>query len=351
MNSKYKHFHRELASWYEAHGRHDLPWRTTTCAYAIYVSEVMLQQTQVKTVLERFYGPFMERFPTLQSLADASEEEVLKYWQGLGYYSRARNLRKAAIAAAPALPDSPDALLALPGIGRNTAHAILAFGFHQPFAVMEANVKRVICRMFALEAPTTAQLWEKAQSLLNPDDPFDYNQAMMDVGAMICTPKTPRCGECPAALVCAGKSSPERYPAPKQRKVVPIRHQRIAIALDAAGKIYCTQRESRFLGGLYGFVELDANATAFTHLGKRYALTEALGSISHTYSHFRLEADVFVVRLAETFNSPEWKTPQELDALPVSKADEKARALLRRALAESAPATGKPTARKASSQR
>ncbi|MBY0354265.1 MAG: hypothetical protein K2Q12_00885, partial [Rickettsiales bacterium] len=139
--------HQTIHDWYAAHGRHSLPWRLTRDPYAIYVSEIMLQQTQVATVLTRFYHPFLARFPTLQSLADASQEEVLKAWEGLGYYSRARNLHQAAKICAPTLPTTVEGLLELPGIGRNTAHAIAAFAYHQPVAVMEANVKRVLHRL------------------------------------------------------------------------------------------------------------------------------------------------------------------------------------------------------------
>ena len=186
-------FHRKLHAWYEAHGRHDLPWRTTADPYAIYISEIMLQQTQVKTVLERFYFPFLKRFPTLQSLADAPQADVMKHWEGLGYYRRAANLHKAAKQAAPSMPDSVEGLLSLSGIGQNTAHAVAAFAYKLPVPVLEANVKRVVARIFALETPTPNQWWDAAWALLNTDNPFDYNQAMMDLGSAICTPKARAC--------------------------------------------------------------------------------------------------------------------------------------------------------------
>ena len=173
-------FHKRLHTWYAAHGRHDLPWRNTRDPYHIWVSEVMLQQTQVKTVLERYYAPFLQRFPTIESLARAPREEVMKAWEGLGYYSRAGNLQKAAQEVmngewwvvnsenTPPLTTHYSQLTRLPGIGKNTAHALLAFAYHQPVAVMEANVKRVLCRVFALTAPSDAQLWELAQALVDP---------------------------------------------------------------------------------------------------------------------------------------------------------------------------------------
>lgn len=329
MTAKQKPFHRALGTWYEAQGRRDLPWRSAPSPYTVWVSEIMLQQTQVKTVQERFFTPFMQRFPTLQTLAEASEDEVLKLWQGLGYYSRARNMLKAAKIASPQLPDTVEGLLALPGIGRNTAHAILAFGYHSPYAVMEANVKRVICRLYALEHPTESQLWELAQTQLNIKAPFNHNQAMMDLGAMVCTPKSPDCSACPVAFCCKGKDAPLRYPVAKAAKAVPTRHKNIVLLQDESAKIYCTPRQSAFLGGLYGFVEQDRSEMKLMHQGQTLTLSKHsyCGTINHVYSHFRLEGDVYLIRLASRQNGAEWKSQQELAVLPISKADEKALAI------------------------
>jgi A/G-specific adenine glycosylase len=313
--SKQQAFHRALSAWYRTQGRHDLPWRQTNDAYPIWISEVMLQQTQVATVLARFYHPFLERFPTIEALASASEEQVLKHWQGLGYYSRARNLHKAAQLTAPALPDTAEGLLALPGIGKNTAHAILAFGFRRPVAISEANVKRVIARIFALETPTDAELWDKAHALLNEDDAFDYNQAMMDLGAMVCTPKNPDCSSCPAAVICAGQKDPLRYPQKKAKKVVPIRRHIMLIRRDRDGRLFLQPRETRFLGGLYGFPQEEA-ASFIPEKNDR-----KLGSVTHIYSHFRLEADVWLREEDQRANSPDWHDRDTIAALPLSGAD------------------------------
>ncbi len=323
-------FHSSLGRWYATHGRRNLPWRTAGDPYPIYISEVMLQQTQVKTVLERFYFPFLECFPTLESLASAEEESVLKAWQGLGYYSRARNLHKAAQLTTPALPDDLEGLLALPGIGKNTANAILAFGFRKPYAVMEANVKRVICRMFALKNPTTQELWEHAEALLNQNDPFDYNQAMMDVGAMICSPKAPMCGECPAYKICKGKNEPSAYPAAKLSKITPVRHKRIIILQDANQRVFLAPRDERFLGGLYGFLEQDELQKQIEWQGKKWALNakNQIGTLTQTYSHFRLQAKVHLIQLTTAQNGKEWFTRDQINALPLSKADEKATGIL-----------------------
>lgn len=322
-------FHARLCAWYKAHGRHTLPWRITANPYAIWISEVMLQQTQVSTVLARFYHPFLEKFPTIEALANAPQEAVLKAWEGLGYYSRARNLHKAAIAVAEAakakrrnraaLPDTVEGLLALPGIGRNTAHAILSFGHHQPVAILEANVKRVVARIFALETPSDAQLWEAAETLLNKGEAFDYNQAMMDIGATICTPRAPKCGECPANTICQGQSSPEKYPTKKQKKAVPTRHVSITVLEDERGRLHLTNRGEKLLGGLWGFPQESDPSTTGT----------ALGSVTHVYSHFKLIANVRHTRLGKQKNgqSP-WFSREEITALPLSKLDHKVLALL-----------------------
>lgn len=290
-------FHLALAKWYQTHGRHDLPWRNTTDPYHIWLSEVMLQQTQVSTVRDRFYGPFLKKFPTIAALAAAPSEAVMKAWEGLGYYSRARNLHKAAqqldsegglppfATSSLTLPlrgsaspthDLLQRLLGLPGIGRNTASAILAFAYHQPVAILEANVKRVVARVFALETPSEPELWTYAHALLGEGhlsepsarsrhaqggrvaalhnrtehagdkqigqrndlmNSFDYNQAMMDIGSMVCTPKNPNCNACPASSICKGKIAPEKYPAPKAKKQTPTREVIIHMREDARGAI------------------------------------------------------------------------------------------------------------------
>ncbi len=328
MTADFADFHRRLHQWYRRHGRQDLPWRNTDDPYTIYVSEILLQQTQVKTVLERFYYPFLKKFPTLEALAVADEQAVLKAWQGLGYYNRALNLHRAAKRTAPRLPEDYEGLMALPGIGRNTAHAILAFAYHQPVPVLEANVKRVVHRIFGLREAKPAALWQYARSLVDDRQPFHYNQAMMDLGAMVCTPTMPACAVCPANAICQGRRAPHDYPTPKQAKRVPVRHKRIIILYDAQGRVYLTPRRSRFLNGLYGFVE-EACAQDAPAAGK----LERLGEVSQTYSHFRLEAEIIAER-APSVPPAEgrggWFTPDEAEQLPLSRADEKVLRLWRR---------------------
>ncbi|MDX1975684.1 MAG: A/G-specific adenine glycosylase [Rickettsiales bacterium] len=309
-------FHRKLHAWYGAHGRKDLPWRHTQDAYHIYVSEVMLQQTQVKTVLERYYGPFLKRFPSLEALKRASRQEVLTAWQGLGYYSRAANLHKAAELCGRSLPQQVEQLMELPGIGRNTAHAIAAFAYYQPVPVMEANVKRIIARVFALEYPTSEELWEKAFILLDRKQPFDYNQAMMDIGSLVCTKRNPNCPVCPANVICEGQRSPESYPAPKTKKATPIRRKHIIVQQNAQGFYYSTVRTSRFLQGLYHFIEQEAAPTKAT----------LLGHVTQQYSHFTLDADIWLMKTAKS--GKDWYGFKQLSKLPMSMAEKKILQLL-----------------------
>lgn len=312
--------HEKIHEWYKANGRHNLPWRNTDDPYKIWVSEIMLQQTRVETVLERFYFPFLEAFPTLQALADAPQEAVMKRWEGLGYYNRAANLHKAAKLAAPTLPESEEELEKLPGIGKSTAHAVAAFAWHLPLPILDANVKRVLCRFFALRETKEKVLWEKAWALLDRERPYDYNQAMMDLGAMVCTPKNPLCEACPLAAGCRGKERPETYPEKRKKKPVPIRERVILVSRDAEGRLRLFQRTERFLHGLWSFPQLLPGDLL-------PAGAEKLGEITHVYSHFRLEASVF---LAPASPAPEeqWFLPEELENLPLSKADHLALALL-----------------------
>lgn len=297
----------KIRRWYEAHGRKDLPWRNTDDPYRIYISEIMLQQTQVATVLARYYGPFLKKFPTLSALAKAPEIEVLKSWEGLGYYQRARNLHKAAKMAAPEMPDTLEGLLALPGIGQNTAHAILALAYHKPVAVLEANVKRVLARYYAL--PVAG--WEQADMLLDRKHPFIYNQAMMDIGAMICTPKMPKCAECPLESGCKGKVNPQLYPVKKLAKKVPVRERVILVAVNGQGQIALAQKqEGRLLSGLYGFLQQEAVAKG-----------KVISEVVQQYSHFTLKGRV-VLQQKKT-KEQQWYTRAQIAKLPLSKLDQK----------------------------
>jgi len=305
----YRQTHQTIQNWYQEYGRLDLPWRNTDETYYIYLSEVMLQQTQVKTVLEKYYIPFIERFPTLKSLGEAPLDDVLKMWEGLGYYNRAKNLHKTATLV-DELPSDIEELIKLPGIGQNTAHAVAAFAFKQPVPIMEANVKRILCRLHQLITPTDKKLWEIAYDLVDKVNSFDYNQAMMDIGATICLPRNPKCEICPLGDICKGKEEPTRYPT-KKRRVVPTREQNILIRVYE-DKLSLTQREGKFLHGLWGFESVEIPDCA----------SEYLGEVTHAYTHFKLICKVYVYYE----HSPErqdYFTQAEIKKLAISKVDEK----------------------------
>ena len=311
--------HSGIQAWYRSQGRLDLPWRTTDDPYHIYLSEVMLQQTQVKTVLERFYFPFLSRFSTLQALAEAPLDDVLKLWEGLGYYNRAKNLHKTAQIlseqkekdTAPTLPSTLEALMALPGIGKNTAHAIATFAFRQPVPIMEANVKRILCRLHSLTKPTDTQLWEIAYSMVDKIHPFEYNQAMMDIGATVCTTTTPSCDHCPLNKICTGKSTPLLYPT-KKKRIVPTREQYIMLTLYN-GKLALSQRTGKFLHGLWGFETVETPLCA----------AEYIGEVSHAYTHFKLRCKVYLYQALEKEKGTYFGTEEIVRTLAISKVDEK----------------------------
>ncbi len=305
----YKQIHQNIQEWYKQNGRLDLPWRNTDEAYYIYLSEVMLQQTQVKTVLERYYIPFIERFPTLKSLGEAPLDDVLKMWEGLGYYNRAKNLHKTATLVHE-LPNDIDELIKLPGIGKNTAHAVAAFAFNQSVPIMEANVKRILCRLHQLITPNDKKLWDIAYDLVDKFNPFDYNQAMMDIGATICLPKNPKCEICPLADICKGKVEPTLYPT-KKKRVVPTKEQNILVRVYD-DKLALTQRKGKFLHGLWGFESVEVPLCA----------AEYAGEVIHAYTHFKLICKVYVYYE----HSPEqldYFNEAEIQKLAISKVDEK----------------------------
>ena len=304
-----KQAHKNIQIWYQQHGRLELPWRTTNNPYHIYLSEVMLQQTQVKTVLERYYFPFLERFPTLKALGDAPLDDVLKMWEGLGYYNRAKNLHATA-GLVDELPKKIDELIKLPGIGKNTAHAVATFAYHQPVPIMEANVKRILCRLNKLKRPNDKELWSIAYTLIDKINPFDYNQAMMDIGATICAPKNPKCKICPLTDICKGKEEPTLYPT-KKRRIVPTREQNILVNIYD-DTLSLTQRKGKFLHGLWGFKSIDIPLCA----------SEYIGEVTHAYTHFKLICKVYVYYE----NAPEqidYFSPEEIKELAISKVDEK----------------------------
>jgi len=305
----YKQTHTQIQNWYQDHGRKELPWRITNDPYHIYLSEVMLQQTQVKTVLERYYFPFLKKFPTLQALGNAHLDDVLKLWEGLGYYNRAKNLHKTA-GLIDILPQDIEALIKLPGIGKNTAHAVATFAYKKPVPIMEANVKRILCRLNKLKTPTDKELWNIAYVMVDKKNPFDYNQAMMDIGATICNPRTPLCDLCPLNNICTGKKEPTLYPT-KKKRIVPTREQNIMISVYN-DKLSLTQRRGKFLHGLWGFESIEVPLCA----------SEYIGEVTHAYTHFKLVCKVYVYDELDREQENYFRT-QEIQKLAISKVDEK----------------------------
>jgi A/G-specific adenine glycosylase len=208
----------KLLEWYKKEGRHHLPWRNTKELYHIYLSEVMLQQTQVNRVLEEYYPNFLKKFPTLETLAMANEEDVIVAWSGLGYYSRARNLHKTAKLCYKNFPKRFEELIKLPGIGKYTASAMCAFGYKQSVTVLDTNIKRVIKRLFAIEVEDEKIIDQKAYTVLNEKSPREHNLALMDLGSMVCVPKNPKCEGCPLEPFCLGKNDIQRYTKTKKTR-------------------------------------------------------------------------------------------------------------------------------------
>lgn len=305
--------HHSLLQWYKINGRHDLPWRITDDPYKIYLSEIMLQQTQVKTVLERFYFPFLKKFPTLLDVAQSDLDDVLKMWEGLGYYTRAKNLHTAARQCQGVLPKNSSELLELPGIGRSTAHAISAFAYKEALPILDANVKRILHRYFAIEARDEKQLWKAAYEMFDAKHPFEYNQAMMDIGSMVCLAKRPLCDICPFEKGCEGKATPQKFPEPKIKKIKPIR-KRTIVVYTRNGKFALSQRKERFLHGLWGFVQYEIFEDKEAML---------LGHVTQHYSHFTLEADIYKYENDSISEECEWFTLQEINDLSLSGADHK----------------------------
>ena len=306
-------FARKLIDWHAVHGRHDLPWQLRRTPYGIWAAEVMLQQTQVATVVP-YYERFMRRFPTLAALAAAPLDEVLGLWAGLGYYARGRNLHRSARIVVERweghLPDTLEGLLSLPGIGRSTAGAILAQAHGRRCAILDGNVKRVLARYHAVEGwPGTAgverALWAHAERHTPGKQVAAYTQAIMDLGATVCTRRRPRCTECPVVRGCAARRDgiETRLPAPRPRRNRPRRTATVLVVIDPAGRVLLERRPDQGVwGGLYSFPELpdgeEAEPWCDRKLGAGVRAVAARDPVMHSLTHFDLELVPIEVRLA-----------------------------------------------------
>jgi A/G-specific adenine glycosylase len=305
-------FAARVLAWYEHAGRHDLPWQLERSPYRSWVAEIMLQQTQVQTVIP-YFERFMARFPDIPALAAAPLDEVLHHWSGLGYYARGRNLHRAAHVLVDVhqgrLPDDFATLSALPGIGRSTAGAILAQAFGQRHPILDGNVKRVLARWGAVpgwpgEAAVERELWGLAERLTPAERVADYTQAIMDLGATVCRRSRPACDSCPVAEDCQGLrlGRPADFPSPRPRRARPLKRTRMLLLRDDAGAVLLERRPPQGLwGGLWCPPELGeapADEWALGMLGVPVRAAPPLPVVRHGFTHFELDIEPVPARLA-----------------------------------------------------
>jgi A/G-specific adenine glycosylase len=300
--------HKNLLRWYKNNGRHNLVWRNTKDIYHIYLSEVMLQQTQVNRVQSEYYPKFLEKFPTLEKLSIAPLDEVISCWSGLGYYSRARNLHKTAQLCKDRLPDCMNELQKLPGIGRYTSSAICSFGYQQKVSVVDTNIARVLKRYFALLDTLDKQVWESADKFLNQYESRKHNLALMDLGSMICTPTNPLCDICPLSQDCIGKINPELYTQKKKK-------------------------EYEFLELFYGIYTKNNTIALIKTTGNMYKEMLELptvdpieenfiGEFKHSYTKYRLSVKLY--KMDTISDKIIWIDLDKIDTTPVSSLTKKA---------------------------
>lgn len=340
MIRRHRTLQRNLLRWFARH-RRDLPWRNDRDPYRILVSEAMLQQTQVVTVV-RYFDRFLEAFPDPKSLAAADEQEVLRVWQGLGYYRRARHLHQAARMLVShhngQVPADPDALAQLPGVGRYTVGAVLSQAFDLRWPIVEANTKRVLCRLFAYrddpsDATGQAWLWAKAEEILPDREVGDFNQAMMELGALVCTPAEPKCGKCPLASVCeARKEGLQEAIPPRNQMAGTTALREAAIAVQRRGRFLLAQRPATGRwAGMWEFPRtpvsdpsdrraLDVAFRRETAL--RIANLQHLGTVRQTVTRYRMEVDCFTADhksgdfASERYSTCRWTRPNEWERYP-----------------------------------
>ncbi len=303
-------FAPRLLAWFDEHGRKDLPWQQDTSPYRVWVSEIMLQQTQVQTVIP-FFNRFMNSFPDIASLAEAEQDEVLSHWSGLGYYARARNLHKAAQTLRDehegCFPESIDEVLTLSGIGRSTAGAILSISKGQRHAILDGNVKRVLARHEAIagwpgKTAVANELWQIAERHTPEPRVADYTQAIMDLGATLCTRSKPVCGKCPVRSDCSALQleAVDAYPGRKPKAIKPLRSTTMILA-KANGQIYLERRpEAGIWGGLWSLPELGERSISdwcIDVLGSAAAETVSWDVLRHSFSHYDLDIQPIVVRV------------------------------------------------------
>ena len=338
---------RQLLAWYRRNQR-SLPWRKTSDPYRIWISEIMLQQTQVDTVIP-YYHRFLKAFPTVSSLARASLQDVLKVWENLGYYSRARNIHTAARMIVEKfggqIPDNWEEIKTLPGVGQYSAGAILSIAYGQALPAMDGNARRILCRLFAIRKPVDdtreqKQLQVLAASLIPLKHPGDFNQTLMDLGATICKAKNPDCARCPVANLCQARLRDLQNVLPITRKAPAIPHRQAAAAVirNSKGMLLVVQRPtSGLLASLWklpgGFIkagediENSLRRSVKEELGISIRPGKHLASVNHAYTHFRITLQAYECRLLKGTPKPigcqnwRWASLSDLKILPLSKVD------------------------------
>jgi A/G-specific adenine glycosylase len=317
-----------LVQWQRRHGRKGLPWQASTDPYRVWLSEVMLQQTQVSAVIP-YYERFLKRFPTVDTLAAASEDDVLQLWSGLGYYARGRNLHAAAqLISKDGFPTTAAKIAELPGIGRSTAAAIAAFSFGERAAILDGNVKRLLARHagiagFPGDKKVEAKLWALAESLLPKKSIETYTQALMDLGATLCTKGKPRCNACPVSKSCVAlrKGLTTELPAPRLKKAVPSRST-TWLVLRHGGQVLLERRPSPGIwGGLWSFPEMTGQdvAEGCRRLGLHMGSMRKLEAIEHGFTHFRLTIHPVLCEVKQPM--PRAETPGHVWLAPADASD------------------------------
>lgn len=338
-----RQFSKPLLNWFDVHGRKNLPWQSGKNPYCIWVSEVMLQQTQVQTVIP-YFKRFIEQFHTVHELAKASDDDVLAQWSGLGYYTRARNLHETAKIICSEhqghFPKDLKALIRLPGIGQSTAAAILSQAYDLPTAILDGNVKRVIARYFRIQGiPEQAKIkkvfWEKANLCMPEHRCAEYTQAIMDLGATCCTSKKPDCLNCPLQKNCLAYQHQEQllYPTKKTKKPVPLQQQQFLVLQNQDNHIYLEKRPSSGLwGGLWCLPALDLHCCPVTYLHDQYGfhaeIIIKMPSFKHQFSHFHLKIFPITIKIQNKKNNTHqtpgrWLSPTEFASLGLSKPTQK----------------------------
>nr|WP_233267348.1 A/G-specific adenine glycosylase [Paraglaciecola sp. L3A3] len=305
-------FSLNVLNWFDIYGRKNLPWQSNKTPYSVWVSEIMLQQTQVKTVIP-YYQRFMQTFPSVLDLANAPQDEVLHHWTGLGYYARARNLQKAAQVIRDQyqgqFPEQIEQLIALPGIGRSTAGAILSLACNQHHSILDGNVKRVLARYFAIEGwpgnkKVETELWQYADQLTPASRTGDYTQAMMDMGATLCSRSKPDCDHCPLAQTCLAfvQGRQAELPHKKPKKDIPVKATIMLIPMWQQQVFIYKRPPSGLWGGLWGFHEVDEQQQIISQaekLGFDDVQQTELADFRHTFSHFHLDITPVVLHLKQ----------------------------------------------------